>query len=287
MPRIGLKIDYKFDEDPYYKKLYGERNILDFLYKLGIRALETPVGPEMDKEGLAEHIKLCTKVGFNLSFHPHSEAREANPTHFSLETGNRCRIFHEAIFRLTDHATRLQQFETVVNIHPAAGHIKFDRDELLEKSVEFFNWAIDWCRANTPQVTPVAELQIRPNREEDIRRLGDNYGELLHIARHTDVGICWDFGHAYMNTKRFGDPLYPPDELIPHITHVHCHDAKDEDHQPLEYGNVPWKHFLAILLGVGFDGSIILEITPQQFLSANGLNSLIGSVNSIIRIIEK
>jgi sugar phosphate isomerase/epimerase len=90
-----------------------------------------------------------------------------------------------------------------------------------------------------------------------------------------------------MNTKRFGDPLYPPDELIPHITHVHCHDANDEDHHPLEYGNVPWKNFLTMLLDAGFDGSIILEITPQSFLSANGLNSLIDSVNTLARIIKK
>lgn len=287
MPRIGLKLDYKFAEDPNYRKLYGELDILKFLYKLGVRALETPVGPEMEEEEITEHIKLCTGAGLNLSFHPYSESRAANPTHFSLEDKNICRVFHETIFRLADYAASLQQFETVVNIHPAAGHIKFDRDELLEKSIEFFHWAKSWCRANATRVIPVAELQIKPNVDEDIRRLGDNYDELLEIVRHTAVRICWDFGHAYMNTKRFGGPLYPPDELLPHITHVHCHDADAEDHRPLEYDNVPWKDFLTTLLDIGFDGTIILEIPPQSFLSANGLNSLIGSVNSLLRMIEK
>jgi sugar phosphate isomerase/epimerase len=287
MLRVGLKIDYIFDEDRYYKKLYGERDILYFLYKTGIRALETPVGPEMDKEGIVEHINKCMKAGFTLSFHLYSEMGQANPAHFSLESGNICKNFHESIFQLADCAARLQRHESVVNIHPAAEHIKFDRKELVEKSIEFFKWANNWCQTNAPEVKPVAELQIRPNEDEPIQRIGDNYSELLEIAKHADIGTCWDFGHAYMNTQRFGDPLYPPDEFVRYVIHVHCHDASVEDHYPLGFGNVPWEHFLDILKKAGFDGTIILEVIPRNFLSTNGLNSLIDSVNSITRVIHK
>ncbi len=260
-----MKIDYKFNENPCYKELYGERDILDFLYKIGIRALETPVGPEMDENGITEHINRCIRSGFSLSLHPYTEMGEANPAHFSPGSENACKIFHESVLLLADTAAHLQGVEAVVNIHPAAESIKYDRSELLDRSTEFFGWAQDWCRAKALHVRPVAELQIRPNRDEPIQRLGDRYSELLEIAKQTGIGICWDFGHAYMNSKRFSDPLYPPDELIRYITHVHCHDASDDDHQPLGTGKVPWEDFLDILLRAGFDGTIILEVTPPQF----------------------
>jgi sugar phosphate isomerase/epimerase len=283
MPKIGLKIDYNYKDNPYYQELYGNRDVLEYLYSVGIRTLESAIGPEIHKDAFFEHINQCIKAGFLVSLHPYTEMGEANPAGFSPEKENACMIFHESVFRLADRAAQLQQFETTVNIHPAADHIKINRNNLLERSIAFFKWAHHWCKANAPMARPVAELQIRPNREESIQRLGDCYSELLEITRHTDTGICWDFGHAYMNSLRFADPLFPPTELIRHITHVHCHDVSVYDHEPLEFGNVPWEHFLDILIEAGFDGAIILEVLPQRFLSAQGLRSLINSISAIKR----
>ena len=96
------------------------------------------------------------------------------------------------------------------------------------------------------------------------------------------VGVCWDFGHAWWNTHRYGWPLCPPDALLPRIRHVHCHDVSGpEDHQPLVYGVVPWRDFLKLLHDHGFDGRVILEVPPDQFLKAAGLQSLIDSVEAL------
>lgn len=285
MRRIGLKLDRDFKVSPSYKELYGGHDILKFLYKIGVRTLETPVGPETNQDELFEHIRECIAAGFIISLHPYTERQAENPAHFSLEENNPCKIFHQAIFQVCNKSAQLQQTEAVVNIHPAAEHIQFSRKGMMEKSIAFYKWANYWCQDNAPMVKPVAELQIGPNKEEDIRRIGDCYDELLEIATKTNVGICWDFGHAFMNTLRFDVPLYPPDELIKHISHVHCHDVSFEDHQPLIHNKVPWQNFLEILSKNNFKGTIILEVIPQNFLSAGGLVSLTGSIKSIKKVI--
>ena len=126
------------------------------------------------------------------------------------------------------------------------------------------------------------ELQISPNADEPRQRIGDTYDELLEVAERSGVDACWDFGHAYWNTRRYGWPLYPPEALLPHIRHVHCHDVfGGEDHQPLVYGAVPWRDFLTLLTDHGFDGRVILEVPPTEFPKAGGLQSLLDSVQAL------
>ncbi len=92
---------------------------------------------------------------------------------------------------------------------------------------------------------------------------------------------CWDFGHAYMNHLRYDVPLYPPQEFLPHVGHVHCHDVCGDDHHPLEYDTVPWKEFIRMLIDSGFDDRIILEVPPANFVKAGGIQSLIRSIEAL------
>jgi len=169
---------------------------------------------------------------------------------------------HERFFTTCREAARLLNTPVVVNVHPAAGPSELERGDLIVQSVQFFQWASSWCRRNAPEVQPVAELQIRAGPGETIQRIGDEYVELLEILERSGVWGCWDFGHAFMNTRNFGLPLFPPAEFLRRIIHVHCHDADGEDHQPLVHGNVPWKEFL------------ILEVPARNFLASGGMESL-------------
>jgi sugar phosphate isomerase/epimerase len=280
---IGLKLDIGFAHDQVYRRLYGDRDILAFLKELGIEAVETPVGPETEPHRLREHISLCTGAGLRVSLHPYSEASIFNPLYFLPDADNPCRELHERFLSLAAEAARMQQAQAVVNIHGAAGGSDDAREHLLSQSVAFFAWAGRWCRDNAPQVHVTAELQISPDPDEPRQRIGDTYEELLHIATQSNVGICWDFGHAYWNTRRFARPLQPPEALLERITHVHCHDAHTEDHQALVHGAVPWRDFLRLLREHGFDGRVILEVPPDQFLRAGGLQSLIDSATALTR----
>ncbi|OHB73235.1 MAG: hypothetical protein A2Z25_03345 [Planctomycetes bacterium RBG_16_55_9] len=120
-----------------------------------------------------------------------------------------------------------------------------------------------------------------------MQRIGDTYDELLEIATRSEVRACWDFGHAYFNTQRFGVPLYPPEALLEHIGHVHCHDVCQGDHCPLIYNVVPWRQFIQSLIKKGFDDTIILEVPPSAFLAAGGLASLIESQKALASWIKQ
>jgi sugar phosphate isomerase/epimerase len=284
---IGLKLDIGFSEDETCRRLYGERDILSYLRELGIEAVETPVGPETQPHVLREHIARCINAGLKISLHPYSEATIFNPAYFSPAADNPCRVLHERFLSLAAEAARMERSPTVVNIHAAAGSSEESRQHLVDESIAFFSWAGRWCRQNAPEVGVTVELQISPNADEPRLRIGDTYEELLGIATQSEVRACWDFGHAYWNAYRYGWPLHPPDALLPRIGHVHCHDVRHddiggEDHQPLVYHTVPWRDFLTLLAGNGFDGRIILEVPPTEFPKAGGLPSLVDSVQALL-----
>jgi sugar phosphate isomerase/epimerase len=279
---IGLKLDIGFSQDQTCRHLYGDRDILAFLRELGFDAVETPVGPETQTHELREHIARCVGAGLKVSLHPYSEGSIFNPLYFSSDEDNPCRRLHERFFPLAAEAALLQQYPTIVNIHGAAGTDKDPRQFLIDQSIAFFTWAGQWCRQNAPEVGVTVELQMSPNVDEPRQRIGDKYEELLEILQRSGVVVCWDFGHGYWNTRRYDWPLCPPDALLPHIRHVHCHDVYgSEDHQPLVYGAVPWRDFLKLLSGHGFNGRVILEVTSSEFVKAGGLQSLIDSAQAL------
>jgi sugar phosphate isomerase/epimerase len=280
---IGLKLDIGFAQDEVCRQLYGDRDILAFLKKLGFDGVETPVGPETQAEELRDHIGRCVNAGLKVSLHPYSESTIFNPLLFAFDEDNPSRQLHERFLSLAAEAARRQHYPAIVNIHGAAGTDKDPRPHLVDRSVAFFTWARQWCRDHAPEVEVTVELQISPNAGEPRQRIGDSYDELLAVAERSGVGACWDFGHAYWNTRRYGWPLYPPEALLPHIRHVHCHDVfGGEDHQPLVYGAVPWRDFLALLHDHGFDGRVILEVPPTEFPKAGGLQSLIDSAQALL-----
>jgi sugar phosphate isomerase/epimerase len=280
---FGLKLDIGFAHEDVYWWLFGDRDILPFLKELGFGAVETPIGPGTDLDRLREHVACCAGAGLKVSLHPYSEASIFNPLYFSLDEDNPCRELHERFFSVAAEAARMQQSPTIVNIHGAAGGGADAREHLLSQSIAFFTWAGRWCRENAPQVQVTVELQISPDRAEPRQRIGDTYEELLDVAVQSDVGVCWDFGHAYWNTRRFGRPVTPPEALLKRVIHVHCHDACTEDHQPLVHNTVPWREFLTLLRDHGFDGRVILEVPPDQFLRAGGIQSLIDSAKALKR----
>jgi sugar phosphate isomerase/epimerase len=252
--------------------------VLATLREFGVEAVETPVGPETDGQVLMDHIATCQSHGLLVSLHPYTEGTAYNPACYADEQDNPCRELHEHFFDLAAEAARRQDGPTVVNIHSAAASSEHDRADLIDQSVRFFQWA---RRACAPEVRPVAELQIRPNPDEPLHRIGDDYAELLEVVERSACGACWDFGHAVMNTRRFDLPLDPPTALLSKFVHVHCHDVDRDDHEPLVFGNVPWRRFLDVLGGVGFDGTVILEVPPGNLLAAGGLTALERSIEAL------
>lgn len=284
---IGIKLDIGFSENPLYRRLYGDREVLDYLRDLGFTAVETPISMETEHEALRAHVARFREVDFQVSFHPYCEGTACDPAFFSMEPDNPCRNHLERFLSFAAEISQVQHSSTIVNIHPAAGISSMARRDLVERSVSFFSWAREWCSRNASEVRVVAELQFGPDPGESIRRIGDTYDELLEIVTRGAVPACWDFGHAYFNAQRFGMPLHPPEALLRHIGHVHCHDVCQGDHCPLIYDTLPWRDFIRLLIERGYDNTIIIEVPPSVFLAAGGLESVNRSVEVLIDWIEQ
>jgi sugar phosphate isomerase/epimerase len=284
---IGFKLDAEFIGSDECARLFGGRDAVTSLRALCVEAVETRIGPDSDREAVFEHLRRCCDAGFRVSLHPYSERTSSNPVLIDRDDvrGDRCREFHRRCFELAAAAAQRQGAPVVVNIHGAAS-TGDPRQHMVSQSVRFFTWAREWCGRHAPDVTPVAELQIRPNPDESIQRVGDGFEELLQVAARSGVGVCWDFGHGVMNSRRFGDPLDPSDEFAARVVHVHCHDVDVTDHQPLVHGAVPWERFLTRLIDGGYDGAAILELSPTALLSCGGFDALSGSVDALLAFRE-
>ncbi len=278
---VGIKLDIGFSMQESYRELYGNHNVPEYLAELGFTTVETPIGLETDRKVLKEHVVCCCNAGLKISLHAYSESTTSNPAYFSLAENNACRSFHRRFLSLAAEVSCLQNSPTVVTIHPAAGNSDDSRHDLVDRSASFFSWAHEWCYRNAPEVRLVAELQISPDPEEPIQRIGDTYNELLEVVTRSQIQACWDFGHAYLNERRYGVQLYPPEGFLPRVGHVHCHDVNGDDHHPLVYNAVPWKKFIRLLINSGFDDSVILEVPPSNFLRAGGIRSVIYSLKAL------
>lgn len=278
---IGLKLDVGFADDEACRRLYGDRDILPYLRALGVTAVETALRPGTDAQALSAYVGACVGAGMKISFHPYSEGTVFNAASFASEGDNPCRKLHQHFFALAAEAAQRQGVATLVNIHAAAGPAGASRRELLERSVLFFTWARDWCARHARDVTVLTELQFRPHVGEPIQRIADDYDEVLEIVTRCNIPACWDFGHAFKNAQRYDMSLYPPETLLKHVAHVHCHDARGRDHQPLIHDNVPWRDFIELLVRNGFDGRVILEVPAWDFLQTGGIQTLTASVQAL------
>ncbi|MBD3244080.1 MAG: TIM barrel protein [Chitinivibrionales bacterium] len=279
---IGIKLDLGFSAAPAWRELLGDADVAEALKALGVRAAETPLGPETDMQGVLDHARRCRDAGLRLSLHPYSERTAANPAHFERRDDNLCLLMHKQVLELAATLARKQRQRLVVNMHPAAARAApGDRSELLERSVAFFAWCREICAGLDGDVHPVAELQIAPNPDEQLLRIGDRFDELEQIVQRSGVDACWDFGHGILNARRYGGPDRPDRELLARISHVHCHDVHHHDHEPLRYGTVPWHDYLLMLYAHGFDGTVILEVPAEQFIARGGRDDLERSIGAL------
>jgi sugar phosphate isomerase/epimerase len=280
--RIGIKLTLGFDRDPAYQALSSHSDFLSDLTSLGVECTETAIGPDTEEQQLRSHTDRCIEAGLCLSLHPYSERTPANPAHFEERGTNACMELHRRFLTLASGLARRQGLPVVVNIHPAADHgDPMERSALVEQSVAFFEWCRHYTEMLEGTVLPVAELQIAPSAEERFIRVGDRFDEAEAIARRAGVGVCWDFGHSYLNCLRNHTDDRPPPSFTETVTHVHCHDVLRHDHEPLLFGTVPWQAYLRLLGEADFNGIVVLEVPAQGFLQRGARSALVHSIDAL------
>ncbi len=82
--------------------------------------------------------------------------------------------------------------------------------------------------------------------------------ELLHAARFTDVGVCFDVGHAHMGP---GIPqAFETLKQLIRTTHVHDNDRQRDAHLWPGSGTIDWKQTMELLRGAPQVPALLLEI---------------------------
>jgi sugar phosphate isomerase/epimerase len=82
--------------------------------------------------------------------------------------------------------------------------------------------------------------------------------ELLHVARFTDVGVCFDVGHAHMGP---GIPqAFETLKQLIRTTHVHDNDQQRDAHLWPGGGTIDWKQTMELLQGAPQVPALLLEI---------------------------
>jgi len=95
-----------------------------------------------------------------------------------------------------------------------------------------------------------------------------------------NVGITFDFGHAYIASRYYGFDFFDSIELAkPLIKHVHIHDnfgrpagvdrrqialiseGKGDLHMPIGWGGIPYREVFSRLKG--YEGVVLLELSPR------------------------
>ncbi|MFQ5812972.1 MAG: sugar phosphate isomerase/epimerase family protein, partial [Anaerolineae bacterium] len=95
-----------------------------------------------------------------------------------------------------------------------------------------------------------------------------------------NVGITFDFGHAYIASRYYGFDFFDSIELAkPLIKHVHVHDdfgrpagvdrrqivllseGKGDLHMPIGWGEIPYREVFSRL--EGYEGVVLLELKPR------------------------
>jgi len=86
----------------------------------------------------------------------------------------------------------------------------------------------------------------------------DSLVELLHTARFTDVGVCFDVGHAHTGPG-IPQAFETLKDLI-RTTHVHDNDQQRDSHLWPGGGTIDWKQTMELLRGAPQVPALVLEI---------------------------
>ena len=89
----------------------------------------------------------------------------------------------------------------------------------------------------------------------------ERMGRFLREANLGDVGICFDAGHAHLESTPASRIRAAGERIL--TTHLHDNHGHRDEHLPPFAGTVPWKEILQGLADSGYDGCLLLESRSQ------------------------
>ncbi|MCL5772800.1 MAG: sugar phosphate isomerase/epimerase [Firmicutes bacterium] len=205
----------------------------------------------LDEEGWARReprIIIAIETGLDITFHC-NYAGNYDISNFQVSEENETFQNYQKILPNAGKVAELKGSPALINIHCASAETGTGRQELFQRTVNFFRWAYDFIEKRKLKVNLVAELL--PHDPVKVK-IGDGIPELVKLRKavgREKMGFCWDMGHYRANQKiGYQSKLTPG--FLENVRHIHLHDMRmGVDHSPLNYGEVPYDKYISKLQG--------------------------------------
>ncbi|MFQ3620123.1 MAG: sugar phosphate isomerase/epimerase [Spirochaetales bacterium] len=280
---VPYTIGINADSSTIAGSLVTLKNLLDRFLQAGFQAVEIPVhgvgcivGGRLHPIRVEKVVRLLKQYPFAYTVHGPDPVNLCDPK--APET--HCQALQATI----DFAKAIEA--SIVVYHgsyiPKAKVSKFQaglEKNLWKTEIDRFMTLGDY--AEKRGVVIAVENIFRQNGEESYRIDPRRLREVVEKVQSKGVGICFDFGHAYLSANEEGfDYLEAVQAVLPYLVHVHIHDnfgipAKQEVrhldalvlgigdlHLPPGWGSVPYKEVRETVLA-GYKGVRMLEIHPS------------------------
>jgi sugar phosphate isomerase/epimerase len=133
-------------------------------------------------------------------------------------------------------------------------HVGVSRESSTEQKLESSMTSLEHLRAFAK---PLGVQIVVENIPNDLST-PESLVELLRAGRFTDIGVCFDVGHAYMSPG-IPQAFETLKDLI-RTTHVHDNDQQRDAHLWPGQGTIDWKETLALLRSAPQVPPLLLEI---------------------------
>ena len=153
------------------------------------------------------------------------------------------------------HLARQVPFRTLV-VH--AGLTRGSQPAPGQNSRDAARRSIESLEKAARPLDVVLAVELLPNELSKAASLVYFVEQVLEAGAAT---ICLDLGHAQLE----GDLVDTIETVAEHITLVHAHDnrGRHDDHLLPFDGRIDWPSALTALQKVGYDGTVVLEPSPQ------------------------
>jgi sugar phosphate isomerase/epimerase len=142
---------------------------------------------------------------------------------------------------------------THVTIHPDPVTRSYPRGEAIAGNVD--------------AVAELAEAAAAHRLTLMVENMGRSFGTAAELApllaSHPDVRFHLDVGHAHLAGDTTGELLAAFGDRLAHV-HVSDNFGVDDLHLPLGAGSIAWRDVIDRLRGIGYDGTVTLEMHSPE-----------------------
>ena len=269
-PLIFVKTEVSSDPPGMKSLQSGVPDIQRALQAVGVDGVEIAVRGVSEDIGRNEEMleelqkKAEPWIDEEMIVHPHPYTTGgADPAAFTPTRKETVRQAFEQVVTTANALKQTSDTPLALTYHPGSvtGEEQPDREELVERSSEFFAMADEVLADFEDELRVVAETQLPASRDSATTRIGDVPEESIVMAENRQhVGVCWDTGHYILSSERLDSPTFPPSSLIQSVEHMHLHDVREgTDHQPPEPGDDRLSEAINAAATMGHLRSITLE----------------------------